>query len=152
VTVKRNNKGWEMVPAAPFQNWIAERVAMYRAELNAGLCLQDYRNELGARDRLAKELGWSQRMLLRYSKGLLATSRGGVKAEIRTGWLPRRTVEDALNLCGVQFWEIYPDIAAAEDRPFEPERWCPECGDRVTVLDGCCAWCDWQFTELRRAA
>jgi hypothetical protein len=149
--VRRNSKGWEMVPAAPFQAWLRERIAMYRCELNAGLYL-NYSREPEVQHRVAADLGWSERMLYRYTYGRLATSKGGEKCEIETDWFPRRTVEDALNRCGVQFWELYPEIAADEDRPFEPERWCPRCVDRVTVLDGCCAWCDWQFVQMRRAA
>ena len=131
----------EMVPAAPFAEWLNHRLGQLAARAE---------NELnGAIIALVREVGWDcptveagQRKLYRFRHQLMSGSRNGVKGTWPTERFPRFTVEEALHCAGVLFEDLYPEIVAAEATWLEPETWCDRCDDLVCPVDGVCLWCD----------
>jgi hypothetical protein len=139
----------EYVPAEPFGRWLQVRFEFHRYRL--ALPGDDAGASMGAHRALADELGWNGdggvRKLYRYRHMRKETARGSRRNGTRVGVVfdqthfPRCEVEEALHFAGVSFWELYPEIAAAEDVPLEPEMVCWECKDLVTPINGLCPWC-----------
>lgn len=91
---------------------------------------------------LGLELGWGDdrgavTRVNRYRRGIKNDGQSGVvPAE---SW-PRATVEDAIDHAGFRFADWYPEVAAAEDLPLEPEQLCWGCEDLVSPIGGKCPW------------
>jgi hypothetical protein len=141
-------KSLERVPAAPFANWLNQRIAYWEAR----------EDSLNAVIHLLDEIGWpvqsGSRRLYRYRRMLAETRRGrdnsrgiprGKAMTLVATEYPRAVVEDALHHAGVLFSEVYPEIAAAEDLELEPAKWCPGCREERTPINGQCAFCDWRI-------
>lgn len=121
----------ERLAMIPLTCWVQRRLAAY-----------EQRDDIdSAINRLAGELGISQRLLGRWSH---QTSDG----DVTTFDVVRETVEDALHRAGVPLWEVYPWLANEHDRPVE-EGWCAACGENVQLVDGVCAWCDGRVGAAR---
>lgn len=63
-----------------------------------------------------------------------------LKVDVKTSIFERAPVEDALHNAGVAFSVVYPEIAALEDSPLEPEQWCFQCQENVSPIQGECPW------------
>jgi hypothetical protein len=123
----------EPIPAAPF-------VAVLNRELerlatNDTFRLDENAQEPPAVQLLAFRLGVAQRTVYRYLRSLDGEGQP-------TDTYARNPVEDALERLEVPFADVYPEIAATEDRPLEPDAYCTSCHEVVTPIDGCCPWCD----------
>jgi hypothetical protein len=109
----------ERVPAAPFVEWVNREV--------------DALDEDGV-TVFAARCGVTTRTLYRWSRSLDANSDP-------TDNYARSIVEDTLDHADVPFADIYPEIAAAEDVPLEPDAFCGSCHEVVTPIGGDCPWC-----------
>jgi hypothetical protein len=105
-------KGTEYVPAAPFADWLNQRLG----EIASGTELEE------ACAILAEEVGWSDtskqagiRKLYRFRHQLMSGSVGSVKKERPTDVFTRRSVEEALNHAGLRLGELYPYEALVDE-------------------------------------
>ena len=154
--MSRKLKGTEYVPATPFSQWLQARYEFHVRRFNIGYGSLADSGPGPAIAAVCQEIGWEgdagTRRLYRYrhqlSESQVGKKRGkngernpGVKVTRTAEQWPRRVVEDALHRAGVLFEDLYPEIAAAEDRPLEPAVWCVACNERVHPVGGVCLWC-----------
>jgi hypothetical protein len=120
----------EHIPAGPFLDWLRGEVArLERVETLATRAS----SPVPARQVLAARLGASTETLSRYLAGLDGN-------EQPTDVFRRFPVEDMLARAGVPFAVLYPALAAAEDRPFEPPAFCERCASVTSRVGGVCPW------------
>lgn len=112
----------DRVPAGPFAAAINREVG-----------------RLGDQD-VAYRLRVDVRTVFRYKTSLDAEGRP-------TDNYARKQVEDVLERLDLSFADLYPEIAATDDIPLEPEAFCGSCHEVVTPLHGACPWCDGAVTD-----
>jgi len=155
--LSRKLKGTEYVPATPFSQWLQERYEFHVRRFNIGYGSLADSGPGPAIAAVCQEIGWEgdagTRRLYRYrhqlSESRVGKKRGkngdrnpGISVTRTAEQWPRRVVEDALHRAGVLFEDLYPEIAAAEDRPLEPAMDCWTCSDVVHPIGGRCPWCE----------
>lgn len=123
----------EPIPAAPFVAFLNERLDRLAADDT--LRGAEEESQVPAVRILSDQLGVSERAIYRYTHSLTSLGKP-------TTTFPRNRVEDMLDALDVPFADVYPEIAAAEDRPLEPDGYCSSCREIVSPIDGCCPWCE----------
>jgi hypothetical protein len=142
----------EMIPAKPFADLLNARVEFWERRLSA----DGLPSDRGATVRVAHEFGWTDgesgiRRLYRLRFRTLESTTGrskhskGVRKISIAETFRRDLVEDALHHAGIQFADLYPDIAAAEDLELEPSKWCCGCREERTPINGVCPFCEWRL-------
>lgn len=149
-------KNCEMVPAQPFADLLNARVAYWERELAGGVLPGDD----GPTVRVARQFGWVHnkedadtgvRRLYRHRHRVMESAKGksrgskGTRTVYLTDEFRRDIVEDALHHAGIPFAELYPEIAEAEEVELEPAKWCPNCQEERTPINGICAFCNWRI-------
>lgn len=106
-------RGTEYVPAAPFAEWLNQRLGEIAAASNE---LQD------ACAILAAEVGWTDnsvqagiRKLYRFRHQLMSGSVKCKKGDYPTDVFTRSSVEEALNRAGLRLGELYPYEALVDE-------------------------------------
>lgn len=128
----------EPIPAAPFVSVINAELRRIAADDN--LRLSDQSLEAPGMVILSDRLGIAERTLYRYKNSLDSVGEP-------TDSYARNRVEDMLDAMGVQFSDVYPEIAAAEDVELEDDAYCLICHEDVSPLAGRCPWCDTQVAK-----
>lgn len=140
------HRGQEAVPSGPFAEWLNQRYAHYAHLGQDGTV------------KLCLDIGWppdgsGARRLYRHRHQLSESSTGKSRKLGRKGarkvshceLFSRAVVEDALFNAGVEFGDVYPEIAASEDIMLEPSAWCPGCREERSPINGVCAFCEWRI-------
>ena len=96
------NKFKEPIPVAPFLEWFEKRARVLAVEFG------EVHDQIGSGIKLAcEECGWSQEAgARRYHRW---------RFESKTGMCERAMIEDALDLAGVNFFEVYPEVVAEDE-------------------------------------
>lgn len=137
----------EPIPVAPFLAWAQRREQQIRREIDHYPAISGSRDggveargpmNIDPRGRLVMELGWDAdsgtRLLFRWQH------------ETPSGLVERARVEEALFCAGVDFYELYPDMAPSNE---PADRFCPRCRHVVPTVDMHCAWCNGPVNERR---
>lgn len=110
----------DQVPAAPFAQWLNERLAHHTKRCGGDLN--------SATVALTFECGWSTqkdgaRKLFRYRKQMRSTSFGKAdrKGEVKSDTFPRQCVEEALHHAGLRLGDLYPYEALVDEFQMEYE-------------------------------
>lgn len=142
------------IPMAPFSAWCNDQIQQATKRQGGRLVGWDRvrSDTCGPAGELADRLGIHIRCLNRLRRGVYAGSQARRKGEFPADTISRYYVEDLLARAGVDFYDVYVDLAHERDIELEPDGWCSCCREYVTPIRGLCPWDDTPVDGLEMAA